>query len=335
MARDASADGTFVLGVKTTGIYCRPSCPARKPLRRNVSFYATCMDAEAAGFRACRRCKPNSSRQDDGHAEKIAAACRMIETTDPSPSLLELAKAAGLSPHHFHRVFKGVTGLTPKAFAVAHRGMRMRAALTGGRSVTEAIYEAGFNSSGRFYDGAERTLGMKPRAYRSGGAGMEILSAIAPCSLGLVLVAATESGICAIFLGDDEQTLGQELAARFPRAKISKGGAGLRKLLAEVVAGIETPAKAVKLPLDIRGTAFQQQVWDALRDIRPGETATYAEIAQRIGKPKAVRAVGAACGANPVAVVVPCHRVVGHDGRLTGYHWGVERKRKLLAREGK
>jgi AraC family transcriptional regulator of adaptative response/methylated-DNA-[protein]-cysteine methyltransferase len=335
VARDASVDGTFVLGVKSTGIYCRPSCPARKPLRKNVSFHATCAAAEAAGFRACKRCKPNSLGQDDGRADKIAAACRTIETAGTAPSLDELATSAGLSPHHFHRVFKAVTGVTPKAYAVAHRNARVRKALKGNKSVTDAIYDAGFNSSARFYDAAQQALGMNPRVFRAGGADMEIRYAIAPCSLGLVLAATTESGICAIFLGDNEKTLAGELAARFPRAKISAGGEGSKKLLADVVANIDMPAKAAKLPLDIRGTAFQHLVWTALRDIPTGETVTYAEIARRIGKPRAVRAVGAACGANPVAIVVPCHRVVGHDGKLTGYRWGVERKRKLLAREGK
>lgn len=335
LARDASADGSFVLGVKTTGIYCRPSCPARKPLRQNVSFYASCAEAEAAGFRACKRCKPNEAGAGDSHADKIAAACRMIETADAAPSLDKLAARAGLSPHHFHRIFKATTGLTPKAYAVAHRNKRVREALKGGRSVTDAIYEAGFNSSGRFYDGAQRALGMKPGTYRAGGAGMQIRYAIAPCSLGLVIAAVTDAGVCAIFLGEDGTTLKQELAARFPNAERIEARKGLEKVLADVVASIDTPAKAPALPLDIRGTAFQQRVWAALQEIPAGETTTYAEIARRIGKPKAVRAVGAACGANPVAVAVPCHRVVGQDGKLTGYRWGVARKRALLERERK
>lgn len=335
LARDASVDGTFVLGVKSTGIYCRPSCPARKPLRKNVSFYATCSAAEAAGFRPCKRCRPNVASDADGHAPKVAAACRLIETADAEPSLTELAACAGLSPHHFHRVFKAATGLTPKAYAVAHRSKRVREALKGDRSVTEAIYAAGFNSSGRFYEGAERALGMKPREFRSGGAGLRIRYATAQCSLGLVLAGATDSGVCAILLGDDEVALKRGLAERFPRAELIDGKRGFGKLLADVVSAIETPARAAALPLDIRGTAFQQRVWAALRDIPPGETATYAEIARRIGKPKAVRAVGAACGANPVAVAVPCHRVVGSDGKLTGYRWGVTRKRALLDRERK
>lgn len=333
--RDASADGSFVLGVKTTGIYCRPSCPARKPLRKNVSFYATCAEAESAGLRACKRCKPNASGGVDNHADKVAAACRMIETADTPPRLAELAAASGLSPYHFHRVFKAATGLTPKAYASAHRDRRVRETLKGDTSVTEAIYEAGYNSSGRFYDGAQRALGMKPRAFRAGGADMRIRYAIAPCSLGLVLAGVTDAGVCAIFLGDDEAALKQELMARFPKAEVTEANKSLGKVLADVVACITIPAKAAGLPLDIRGTAFQQRVWAALRDIPPGKTATYADIAKRIGAPKAVRAVGTACGANPVAVAVPCHRVVGSDGKLTGYRWGVERKRALLTRERK
>ncbi len=324
-----------MLGVKTTGVYCRPSCPARKPLRKNVGFHATCAEAEASGFRACKRCKPNASAGADNHADKVAAACRMIESADTPPRLDELAAASGLSAYHFHRVFKAAMGLTPKAYATAHRDKRVRETLKGNTSVTDAIYEAGFNSSGRFYDGAQRALGMKPRAFRAGGADMQIRYAIAPCSLGLVLAGVTDAGVCAIFLGDDETELRQQLTARFPKAEITEAKKSLGKLLGDIVASITIPAKAAALPLDIRGTAFQQRVWAALRDIPPGETATYAEIANRIGAPKAVRAVGTACGANPVAIAVPCHRVVGSDGKLTGYRWGVERKRALLTRERK
>jgi AraC family transcriptional regulator of adaptative response/methylated-DNA-[protein]-cysteine methyltransferase len=333
VARDKAADGTFVTAVTTTGIYCRPSCAARRPLRENVRFYATCAEAEAAGFRACKRCKPNAPAGKGEHTAKIAEACRMIETAETPPKLDELAMSAGMSPYHFHRVFKAATGVTPKAYAVAHRQNRVRKALKGDKSVTEAIYEAGFNSSGRFYADAAQSLGMKPGEFRAGGANVEIRHATAPCSLGQTLVAATDKGVCAIFFGDDPEMLEQELRNRFPRAKLIAGDRQFGKLVAKVVAYVEAPRKGLDLPLDVRGTAFQQQVWAALRDIPPGETATYGDIARRIGKPAAVRAVGTACGANPVAVVIPCHRVLGSDGKLTGYRWGTARKRVLLDRE--
>jgi AraC family transcriptional regulator of adaptative response/methylated-DNA-[protein]-cysteine methyltransferase len=333
LKRDRAADGTFVLGVATTGIYCKPSCPARKPLRKNVTFYATCADAEAVGFRACKRCKPNIANGTDAQAEKIAAACRTIASAETAPSLEAIASVAGLSPYHFHRVFKAATGLTPKAYAVAHRSRRMREALKGANSVTEAIYEAGFNSTGRFYADAAPSLGMKPAAYRAGGADAEIRFSIAKCTLGKMLVAATDKGVCALFFGDGPAQLEAELRDRFPRAKLTKGDRPFAKLLARIVAYVEAPGKNIDLPLDVQGTAFQHRVWTALRDIPPGETVTYGEIARRIGKPDAVRAVGAACGANRVAVVIPCHRVVGSSGNLTGYRWGTERKQALLDRE--
>lgn len=335
LSRDPSADGTFYYSVASTGVYCRPSCGARRPLRRNVAFHATCADAEAAGFRPCKRCRPDVAASGGAHAEKVAAACRLIETAETLPDLSELAQQAGFSRFHFQRVFKEVTGLTPKAYATAHRSQRMRTALQGGETVTDALYGAGFQSSSSFYAGARGALGMAPRSFRAGGAGMNIRYAIADSSLGRVLAAATTEGVCAILLGDDDRSLRRELAERFVKADIAEDATGLGALLADVVAGIEVPTKAAALPLDIRGTAFQQLVWTALRDIAPGETATYSDIARRIGKPNAVRAVGAACGANPIAVAVPCHRVVGSDGKLTGYRWGVERKRALLARERK
>lgn len=333
VARDKRADGTFVTAVATTGIYCRPSCAARRPLRQNVRFYATCTAAEAAGFRPCKRCKPNAPPGNAELTERIAAACRLIETAETVPSLDALAVHAGLSRYHFHRIFKSATGVTPKAYAVAHRRERIGKALKGDKSVTTAIYEAGFNSSGRFYAEATQSLGMKPATYRGGGVDVDIRHATAACSLGLVLVAATDKGVCAIFFGDDAGVLERELRDRFPRARLSGGDRAFAKLVAQVVAYVEAPQKAMALPLDVRGTAFQQQVWAALREIRPGETATYGDIARRIGKPAAVRAVGTACGANQIAVAIPCHRVVGSDGKLTGYRWGVQRKRALLDRE--
>jgi AraC family transcriptional regulator of adaptative response/methylated-DNA-[protein]-cysteine methyltransferase len=335
VARDKTADGTFFTAVATTGIYCRPSCTARRPLRQNVSFYSTSAEAEAAGYRACKRCKPNAPAGEAEHTAKIADACRMIETAETAPSLDDLAARAGMSPYYFHRLFKAATGVTPKAYAVAHRQKRVREALKGGTSVTQAIYEAGFNSSGRFYADATQSLGMKPTEFRDGGKDTEIRYATATCSLGLTLVAATEKGICSIMLGDDAGSMEQELARRFPRAKMIAGDRAFGKLVAKVVAFVEAPNKDLDLPLDIRGTAFQSRVWAALRAIPPGETTTYAEIARRIGKPAAVRAVGTACGANHIAVAIPCHRVVRSDGDLSGYRWGTERKEALLARESK
>jgi AraC family transcriptional regulator, regulatory protein of adaptative response / methylated-DNA-[protein]-cysteine methyltransferase len=335
VARDKAADASFVTAVRTTGIYCRPSCTARRPLRENVSFYETNAEAEAAGYRPCKRCKPNAPAGEGEHIVKITEACRQIETAETAPKLSELAAHAGLSPHHFHRIFKAATGVTPKGYAVAHRQKRVREALQGDKSVTEAIYEAGFNSSGRFYAGATQSLGMKPGEFRAGGDNIEIRHATAPSSLGQTLVAATDKGVCAIFFGDDLEVLEQELRNRFPRAKLIAGDREFGKLVAKVVAFVEAPRKGIDLPLDVRGTAFQHQVWAALRDIPPGQTATYSDIARRIGKPAAVRAVGTACGANPVAVVIPCHRVLGSDGKLTGYRWGTARKRALLDREKK
>jgi AraC family transcriptional regulator of adaptative response/methylated-DNA-[protein]-cysteine methyltransferase len=333
VARDKAFDGKFVTAVATTGIYCRPSCAARRPLRENVRFHATCAQAEAAGFRACKRCTPNAASREAQQAAKVTAACRLIETAETPPKLEELAADAGMSPYHFHRVFKAVTGVTPKAYAVAHRHNRVRNALRGDKSVTEAIYAAGFNSSGRFYAGAGQALGMTPRQFRAGGANAEISFATAQCSLGTVLVAASAKGLCSIMLGDDEKALVRELAGRFAKAQLLAGDRQFAALLAKVVAFIEAPRKGLDLPLDVRGTAFQHRVWMALRDIPAGKTASYAEIAKRIGKPDAVRAVAGACAANKLAVAIPCHRVVRSDGSLSGYRWGEARKRALLDKE--
>jgi AraC family transcriptional regulator of adaptative response/methylated-DNA-[protein]-cysteine methyltransferase len=333
LARDNAFDGKFVTAVRTTGIYCRPSCAARHPRRENVRFYATCAEAEAAGFRPCKRCTPHAPALQEQHAAKVTAACRLIETAETPPKLDDLAAHAELSPYHFHRLFKAATGATPKAYAAADRRKRVREALNGSKTVTEAIYEAGFNSSGRFYAGARQALGMKPSEFRAGGNNVDIRHAIASCSLGQVLVAASDKGVCAIFFGDDADTLEQELRNRFPRARLIGGDGAFGKLVAQVVAFVEAPRKSLALPLDVHGTAFQHQVWAALREIPSGETATYGDIARRIGKPAAVRAVGTACGANPIAVAIPCHRVMGRDGKLTGYRWGEARKRALLDKE--
>jgi AraC family transcriptional regulator of adaptative response/methylated-DNA-[protein]-cysteine methyltransferase len=265
----------------------------------------------------------------------VERACRAIEHADETPSLATLARAAGLSAWHFHRVFKRTTGVTPKEYATAHRGRRARTALENGGSITDAIYEAGFGSSGRFYEASDRMLGMTPSQYRAGGAATEIRCAVAACSLGLCLVAASGRGVCAIFFGDSAPALRAELARRFPRARLADGDRAFEATVARVVACVETPRLGLDLPLDVRGTAFQHRVWRALRDIPAGTTATYAEIARRIGAPRAVRAVAGACAANPVAVAIPCHRVVRNDGELAGYRWGLPRKRALLARESR
>jgi AraC family transcriptional regulator of adaptative response/methylated-DNA-[protein]-cysteine methyltransferase len=335
VARDAAADGTFCYAVKTTGVYCRPSCAARLPLPQNVRFYATCAEAESAGFRPCKRCKPNAPSLLEQHARSVAAACRVIETADNVPTLAELAQQIGLSTYHFHRVFKAVTGLTPRGYAAAHRGKRVREELSRSDTVTAAIFDAGFNSSGRFYEQADDVLGMTPTRYRTGGADTEIRFAIGECSLGSILVARSERGICAITLGDDPEQLVHDLQDRFPRATLVGGDADFEGLVAKVVGYVEAPALGLELPLDVRGTAFQQRVWQALRAIPVGATASYRDIAQRIGAPTAVRAVAQACAANEIAIAIPCHRVIRSDGDLSGYRWGVERKQSLLEREAR
>jgi AraC family transcriptional regulator of adaptative response/methylated-DNA-[protein]-cysteine methyltransferase len=333
LARDTAYDGQFYFSVRTTGVYCRPACAARVPRRENVAFHATPAEAEAAGFRPCLRCKPTQPPLAERHAAVVAQACRAIEAAETAPDLDTLAAAAGLSSHHFHRIFKAVAGVTPKAYADAERARRVREGLTAGGTVTEAIYDAGFNSSGRFYEAAGKVLGMTPTDFRSGGARATIRFALAQCSLGAILVAATDKGVCAILLGDDPEALVRDLQDRFDRAELIGGDADFEALVAKVVGFVEQPALGLDLPLDVRGTAFQQRVWQALRDIAPGKTASYAQVAQAIGSPKAVRAVAQACAANALAVAIPCHRVVRNDGALSGYRWGVERKRALLERE--
>ncbi|XXV35479.1 bifunctional DNA-binding transcriptional regulator/O6-methylguanine-DNA methyltransferase Ada [Sorangium sp. So ce1504] len=333
IARDASADGKFFYSVKTTGVYCRPSCGARPARPENVGFHPTAAAAERAGFRPCLRCKPDRPPLAERQAAQIAELCRFIESSEQVPSLEELACHAGLSVFHTHRVFKAVTGVTPKAYAAAHRARRMRAELGKNGTVTQAIYAAGYSSGGRFYEQSNQVLGMTPTRYRAGGAQMEIRFAIGECSLGSILVAATARGVCAILLGDDPAELAHDLERRFPRAHLLGADAGFEQLVAKVVGLVERPRASVELPLDIRGTAFQQRVWQALRDIPGGTTASYAQIACSIGAPRAVRAVAQACAANALAVAIPCHRVVRNDGGLSGYRWGVERKRALLDRE--
>ena len=332
-ARDARADGAFYFSVKTTGVYCRPSCAARPAKRENVAFHPTTAAAERAGFRPCKRCKPNQPPLAERQAAQVAELCRLIERSDQAPTLDELADRAGLSTFHVHRMFKAVTGVTPKAYAAAHRSKRARGELETRGTVTEAIYGAGYSSPARFYETATARLGMTPSKYRAGGADVEIRFAIGECSLGAILVAQSARGVCAILLGDDPAALAHDLEARFPRARLIGADAAFEQRVAQVVGLVEQPQRGAKLPLDIRGTAFQQRVWKALAQIPAGKTASYGEIAQQIGAPRAVRAVAQACGANPLAVAIPCHRVVRRDGALSGYRWGVERKRALLERE--
>jgi AraC family transcriptional regulator of adaptative response/methylated-DNA-[protein]-cysteine methyltransferase len=332
VARDRGA--SFFYSVSTTGVYCRPSCASRLPNRKHVRFHPTIEDAKRAGFRPCKRCTPDRAPLEQLHAATVADICRMIEAAEQMPRLSVLAKRAGLSPYHFHRVFKSLTGVTPKAYAAARRATRVRDELTSGRyTVTEAVYNAGFNSSGRFYASADELLGMTATAYKTGGVRTEIRFAVGECSLGSILVAQTERGVCAIFMSNDPEALVRELQDRFPNATLVGGDEKFERTVAKVVGFVENPGVGLDLPLDVRGTAFQQRVWQALRNIPLGSTATYTEIAARVGLPKGARAVARACATNSVAVAIPCHRVVRTDGSLSGYRWGVERKRTLLERE--
>jgi AraC family transcriptional regulator of adaptative response/methylated-DNA-[protein]-cysteine methyltransferase len=336
--RDAAADGRFVFAVRSTGIYCKPSCAARRAKRENVSFYDTPEAARSDGFRACKRCRPDEAATDSLAAQAVTAAARMIDralaTEEPVPGLEELAARAGFSMYHFHRLFRKTLGVTPKAYASAARAGRMREELAASGSVTEAIYGAGYSSSSRFYETAAGRLGMRPATHRDGGRGETIRYAVSPCSLGLVLVAATPKGVCAIQFGDEGDSLVAGLKARFPQAAISDGDAGFAAMVADVVALVENPGLGHAVPLDVRGTAFQERVWQALRAVPAGRTASYAEIAEAIGQPRAVRGVAQACAANPAAVAIPCHRIVRSDGTLSGYRWGAKRKAELLKREG-
>jgi AraC family transcriptional regulator of adaptative response/methylated-DNA-[protein]-cysteine methyltransferase len=299
-----------------------------------VRFHGSRAEAERAGFRPCKRCEPDRPPLAERHAAAVAAACRRIESADRLPSLAELARAACLSPHRFHRVFGAFTGLTPRGYAAARRRERVRQALGKASTVTEAVFDSGFGSSSRFYESAERLLGMTPAECRSGGAQVEIRFAAGECSLGSILVARSPKGVCAILLGDDPDALARELQDRFPRATLLGGDADFEELVARVVGLVEAPALGHDLPLDVHGTAFQERVWQALGRIPVGSTVGYAELAERIGAPGSARAVARACAANPLAVAIPCHRVVRRDGALSGYRWGVERKRALLEREG-
>ena len=337
--RDAGADGVFWYSVRSTGVYCRPSCGARPALRRNVDFHDSREAAQQAGFRPCKRCKPEQPPLAERQAAVVAEACRLMDAAadaDAAGGALDLdslAAAVGVSRFHFHRMFKAATGITPKAYAQAGRARRVRAGLTRQTSVTDAIYAAGFNSSGRFYADSPAVLGMTPTAFRAGGDGAVIRFAIAACSLGAILVASTAQGICAILIDDDPDFLVRDLQDRFPKAELIGAEADYEQVVSRVVGLVERPELGLDLPLDVRGTAFQRRVWEVLRAIPAGRTVSYAELARLVGSPKGARAVAGACAANALAVAIPCHRVVRNDGALSGYRWGVDRKAALLDRE--
>ena len=331
--RAREADGIFYYSVRSTGVYCRPSCPSRGAKRANVAFHAGRAEAEAAGFRPCLRCKPDQPPLAERQASAVAQACRLIDSVEDEPDLETLAQACGMSRFHFHRVFKAHTGITPKAYAAARRAERLKRGLAQAPTATAAAYDAGFNSSGRFYAASPGVLGMTPGRWRAGGGGEAIRFAVAACSLGALLVAATDKGICSILLGEDPELLVRDLQDRFPKAALAGAEPAFERTVAQVVAFVEAPRIGLALPLDLRGTVFQQRVWQALRQVPAGQTVSYAELARRLGMPQGARAVAGACAANPVAIAVPCHRVVRNDGAISGYRWGVERKRALLERE--
>ncbi|WFU68953.1 bifunctional DNA-binding transcriptional regulator/O6-methylguanine-DNA methyltransferase Ada [Bradyrhizobium sp. CB2312] len=333
LARDKAADGHFWYSVSTTAVYCRPSCPSRAANPENVQLHDSLADAKATGFRPCRRCNPDGPSVEAGNAALVARVCRIIETSEEEPSLEDLAAAAGLSSGYFHRIFKAATGLTPKTYAAEFRARKFRDGLVSCNSVTEAMYDAGFNSSGRFYEKSTGILGMTPSQYRAGGANEEIRFAVGQSSLGPILVASSRKGVVAILLGHDAEELVRDLQDRFPKARLIGADRDYEAMVARVVGLVEAPEIGLDLPLDIRGTAFQQRVWQALREIPAGGTLCYAELARRIGASNAVRAVAGACAANKIAVAIPCHRVIRNDGSTSGYAWGVERKQALLDRE--
>ncbi|MCE9522204.1 MAG: bifunctional DNA-binding transcriptional regulator/O6-methylguanine-DNA methyltransferase Ada [Alphaproteobacteria bacterium] len=331
-ARDVKAEGHFIIAVKTTGIYCRPNCPARPPKRENIEFFDDIASARKAGYRACLRCKPDEPAQGARIAEMVTKACRRLERDETIPSVSELARGAGFSAGRFHRLFKEATGLSPKQYALAKRVELFRNRLKRGEPVTAALYDSGFNSSSRAYE-ASRRLGAKPRDVKSGGATLTLQAGVARCSLGHVGIAMSERGLCALAFGDSAKAAQEAVQSRFPKAKLLDASVQLQGALEHVVALVEEPAGAFDLPLDIRGTAFQERVWQALRKIPAGETRSYGAIARAIGEPSASRAVAQACGANKIAVAIPCHRVVASDGGVGGYAFGVKRKKVLLAKE--
>jgi AraC family transcriptional regulator, regulatory protein of adaptative response / methylated-DNA-[protein]-cysteine methyltransferase len=333
ISRDATFDGLVFFGVRSTGIYCRPICPARKPLRKNVSFYGSATDAERAGFRPCLRCRPREAGRDH-QLELVSRICRYLdEHGEETVTLAEIGEHVGCSPHHLQRVFKEKTGISPRQYAAARRVERLKGELKSGADVTRATYAAGYGSSSRLYEGAAGELGMTPATYRRGGEGVEIDYSVAATPLGWLLVARTVKGICAVRLGEEPAQLEANLATEYPRGRITRDDPALHPIIDQIVASVTGQVPHLDLPLDIQATTFQRRVWEELRAIPRGEVRTYGQIATAIGQPAAVRAVGRACGANPVALAIPCHRVVGADGGLGGYRWGVERKRQLLEAE--
>lgn len=330
--RDVDADGQFVFAVQTTGIFCRPSCRAKHALRKNVRFFADAQQAQDAGFRPCKRCQPDKDSAQQHRLDKIARACQLLEQESPL-TLDELAQQVAMSPYHLHRLFKATTGMTPKVWQQSWRARRLRDALAKGAPVTQAILNAGFPDSSSYYRKADQALGMTAKQFRKGGDNVSVRYTLADCALGRCLVAESERGICAILLGDDDATLVADLHALFPAAQDVPAEANFQQRVREVIVAINSRDASLSLPLDIRGTAFQQQVWQALRTIPCGETVSYQQLASAIGKPKAVRAVASACGANKLAIVIPCHRVIRGDGALSGYRWGIARKAQLLQRE--
>ena len=327
------ADGAFYYAVKTTGIYCRPSCKSKPPNRDNVEYFKSCKDAELAGYRACKRCKPTTLTKAEETEQKIVHACRIIEESETPMKLDDLAAQVDISPYHFHRLFKKIVGVTPKQYSSRHLSQRFQENLMKSPSVTDAIYSSGYGSSGSAYDKTRDQLAMKPKVYRKGAEGVVITYGFAQCFLGWVIVAATDRGICAIELGDEPEALSEQVQTRFPNAQLIKADSGFNTLINEVVNFIESPKETLQVPLDIQGTAFQQQVWSILRQIKPGETMSYTEVAERLGNPNAVRAVASACASNKLAVVIPCHRVISKDGKKSGYRWGADRKKRLLESE--
>jgi AraC family transcriptional regulator of adaptative response/methylated-DNA-[protein]-cysteine methyltransferase len=340
VTRNRAADGEFVYGVRSTGVYCRPSCPSRKPKREQVVFFSIPDAAEREGFRECRRCRPRAMGVRDPKADLVARVCRRIESAIANDDLGEsrvtlsaLAASVGLSAHQLERAFRSVMGITPRQYADQKRMGRVKSQLKRGHSVTTALYDAGFGSSSRLYERAPAQLGMTPVTYQRGGSGMEIHYTIVDSPLGRLLVGATDRGVSAVYLGDSDAHLEAELRKEYPRAEIRRDNAGLAASVSAILKHMSGREPHLDLPLDVQATAFQRRVWEELRRIPYGETKTYSEVARAIGRPTAIRAVARACATNPVSVVVPCHRVVRRDGNLAGYRWGLEVKRKLIARE--